>query len=47
MPKLINLIITSWVGKVLIAVLLTPAIYAGHAVVQRVLGIEPLPVDQE
>lgn len=41
-PRLTNLIITSWVGKVLIAVLLTPLIYAGHALVQRVLGLEPL-----
>jgi hypothetical protein len=43
--KLTNLIITSWVGKVLIAIALTPAIYAGHAVVIRVLGIQPLPPD--
>ncbi len=41
-PKLTDLVITSWVGKVLIAVLLTPLIYAGHALVQRVLKIEPL-----
>ncbi|MDP1822309.1 MAG: queuosine precursor transporter [Archangium sp.] len=47
LPRLTNLIITSWVGKVLIAVLLTPLIYAGHALVQRVLGLEPLPPDAE
>jgi uncharacterized integral membrane protein (TIGR00697 family) len=41
--KLTNLVITSWVGKVLIAVLLTPLIYAGHALVERVLDIAPLP----
>jgi uncharacterized integral membrane protein (TIGR00697 family) len=44
-PKLTNLIITSWLGKVIIAIALTPAIYAGHAVVQRVLGIQPLPAE--
>lgn len=46
-PRLTNLIITSWVGKVFIAVLLTPLIYAGHALVQRVLGLTPLPPDAE
>lgn len=40
-PKLMNLVFTSWLGKILIAVLLTPAIYAGHAFVERVLRIEP------
>jgi hypothetical protein len=47
LPKLTNLIITSWVGKVIIAILLTPLIYAGHALVQRVLGLTPLPPDSE
>lgn len=46
-PRLTNLIVTSWVGKVLIAVLLTPLIYAGHALVQRVLRIAPLPPGHE
>lgn len=46
-PRLTNLIITSWVGKVFIAVLLTPLIYAGHALVQRVLGLTPLPPGAE
>ncbi|MFO0595165.1 MAG: queuosine precursor transporter [Myxococcaceae bacterium] len=41
MPKLVNLVFTSWVGKILIAILLTPLIYAGHAFVERVLKIEP------
>ncbi len=41
-PKLTNLVIASWVGKVLIALLLTPLIYAGHAIVERVLKIEPV-----
>lgn len=40
-PKLINLVLTSWLGKILIALLLTPLIYAGHAFVERVLKIEP------
>ena len=39
--KLSNLILTSWLGKILIAVLLTPLIYAGHAFVERVLKIAP------
>ncbi|PZR04218.1 MAG: preQ0 transporter [Archangium gephyra] len=43
--KLSGLIIASWLGKLIIAVLLTPMIYAGHAVVERLLGIAPLPHD--
>jgi queuosine precursor transporter len=46
-PLLTSLILASWVGKILIALLLTPLIYAGHALVQRALGIEPVPVDAE
>lgn len=45
-PKLINLILTSWIGKILIALLLTPLIYAGHAFVERVLKIEPQKPDE-
>lgn len=41
-PKLVGLIVASWLGKLLIAVLLTPLIYAGHALVERVLGIAPM-----
>jgi hypothetical protein len=47
LPKLTNLVITSWVGKVLIAVLLTPLIYLGHALVERLLGLKSLPPDSE
>ncbi|MGV3624810.1 MAG: queuosine precursor transporter [Archangium sp.] len=43
--KLTGLIIASWLGKLIIAVLLTPLIYAGHAVVERWLGITPMPHD--
>ena len=42
LPKLTDLVITSWAGKIIIAVLLTPLIYAAHAVVQRLLKISPL-----
>jgi uncharacterized integral membrane protein (TIGR00697 family) len=44
--ELINLIITSWLGKILIALLLTPLIYAGHAFVERVLKIQPQKPDE-
>lgn len=47
LSKLTELIIASWMGKVIIAVLLTPLIYTGHALVQRVLGIAPLLPDSE
>jgi uncharacterized integral membrane protein (TIGR00697 family) len=36
-----ELIVTSYLTKVVVALALTPAIYAGHAVVQRWLGIPP------
>jgi uncharacterized integral membrane protein (TIGR00697 family) len=39
---LVNLIVTSYLGKLLIALGLTPLIYAGHALVERVLGIPPV-----
>lgn len=44
--KLTDLIAASWLGKLLIAVLLTPLIYAGHALVERALGIAPMPHEQ-
>jgi uncharacterized integral membrane protein (TIGR00697 family) len=44
--KLSSLIIGSWLGKLIIAVALTPLIYAGHALLIRVLKIEPFPVEQ-
>ncbi len=45
--KLVALIVASWVGKLAIAVLLTPVIYAGHALMERVLGIAPLSHEAE
>ncbi len=44
-PRLTSLIIFSWLGKLLIAVALTPLIYAGHAFVTRVLEIPSAPVE--
>jgi queuosine precursor transporter len=42
---LLNLIASSYAGKVLIALLLTPLVYLGHAVVERGLGIAPVRVE--
>ena len=42
-PQLVGLVVTTWLGKLIIAVLLTPLVYAGHALVERGLGIEPAP----
>jgi uncharacterized integral membrane protein (TIGR00697 family) len=39
---IINIILTSYVVKLLVAVGLTPVIYAGHALVERWLGMKPL-----
>ena len=44
--KLVSLIGSSYVGKVLIAIGLTPLIYLGHALVERGLGIQPAKVEE-
>ncbi|WP_224362415.1 queuosine precursor transporter [Hyalangium versicolor] len=38
----INIIVTSYMVKLLVAVGLTPIIYAGHALVERWLGMKPI-----
>lgn len=38
----INIIVTSYAVKLLVAVGLTPVIYAGHALVERRLGMKPV-----
>jgi len=45
--ELIRLIASSYAVKILVAVGLTPLIYLGHAVVQRVLKIPPARLDAE
>lgn len=47
MGTIIGMIITSYMVKLVIAVCLTPAIYASHATVERVLGISPVVLDDE
>ncbi|MBL9037875.1 MAG: queuosine precursor transporter [Archangium sp.] len=42
LPALLELIATSYLVKIGVAVGLTPVVYAAHAVVQRVLKLEPL-----
>jgi len=41
-PKIPSIIVTSYVVKVIVALALTPLIYAGHALVERKFGIEPV-----
>jgi uncharacterized integral membrane protein (TIGR00697 family) len=43
--KLIGLILTSYAVKLVVAVALTPMIYAGHTVVERVLKVQPVVLD--
>jgi queuosine precursor transporter len=45
--ELVRLMIFSYVVKLLIAIALTPAIYLGHTIVERWLGIEPVKLDAE
>ena len=42
-----NIMLSSYTLKFLIALGLTPAIYAGQALVQRLLGLEPVPHEAE
>ncbi|MBX7116755.1 MAG: queuosine precursor transporter [Myxococcaceae bacterium] len=42
--KIASIVVTSYVVKFFIALALTPAIYAGHALVERGLKIEPVKV---
>ncbi len=44
---IVSIIVTSYLVKVVIAVACTPLIYAGHAVVERSLGIEPVTLDSD
>jgi queuosine precursor transporter len=42
---LVGLIVSSYLGKLVIAVGLTPLVYLGHGVVTRWLGIPPVALD--
>ena len=44
---IVNIMLSSYTLKFLIALGLTPAIYAGHALVQNLLGLEPVPHETE
>jgi queuosine precursor transporter len=43
--QMLNVIVSAYTLKILIAVGLTPLVYVAHAVVERGLGIEPAPVE--
>jgi uncharacterized integral membrane protein (TIGR00697 family) len=45
--SIVSIIVTSYLVKIVIAIGLTPLIYAGHAVVERALGILPVQVASE
>jgi queuosine precursor transporter len=42
--KIISIVLTSYAVKLVIAIGLTPLIYAGHAMAERVFGLEPVKV---
>jgi uncharacterized integral membrane protein (TIGR00697 family) len=44
--NILRVVFTAYVLKLIIAILLTPLIYAGHAAVERWLGLKPAPVGQ-
>jgi uncharacterized integral membrane protein (TIGR00697 family) len=43
--KILEIVASSYTFKVMVAVGLTPVIYAGHALVERWFGLHPLPVE--
>ena len=47
LDSIVNIMLSSYSLKFLIALGLTPVIYAGHALVQRLLGLEPVPHETE
>lgn len=46
MERILNVMVSSYTLKVMIAVGLTPLVYLAHTVVQRGLGLEPVVLDQ-
>ncbi len=46
-PKIPSIIVTSYVVKLIVAIGLTPLIYAGHALVERFIGIDPVVLDKD
>jgi queuosine precursor transporter len=46
-PQIGALVLTSYAVKLVVAVGLTPLIYAGHALLERQLGMHPVPLDAE
>jgi uncharacterized integral membrane protein (TIGR00697 family) len=42
---MINVMLSSYAVKILIAIGLTPVIYAGHAAIERFFDVKPLPVE--
>jgi uncharacterized integral membrane protein (TIGR00697 family) len=47
LSNVFKVIFTAYILKLIIAILLTPLIYAGHAMVERWLGLEPVAVGEE
>jgi queuosine precursor transporter len=45
--KIIGIAVSSYVVKLAVAIGLTPAVYAGHAVVERWLGLKPVVLDAQ
>jgi queuosine precursor transporter len=45
--QILNIMLSSYAVKILIAIGLTPVIYAGHALIERMLGLTPIPVADE
>jgi uncharacterized integral membrane protein (TIGR00697 family) len=45
--RILSVLLTSYAVKVVVAVALTPVIYAGHALLERRLGLHPAPLEED
>jgi uncharacterized integral membrane protein (TIGR00697 family) len=47
MDRIVSILLTSYAVKMVVAVGLTPVIYAGHALLERRLGLHPVPYQED
>jgi uncharacterized integral membrane protein (TIGR00697 family) len=45
--QIVNIVVTSYIVKVTIAIALTPALYAGHTLVEKKFGIKPIEIEAD
>lgn len=46
LERILSVLLSSYAVKLVVAICLTPLIYAGHALLERRLGLQPVPLDE-